>query len=85
MKTYTFMFSALPADFRDGWVSVIIDGSTPPAPRVTKEMTFPEAQQFFREYRDLAKAPAVVYMRCASNPKPRGFSKADKSMEKRGG
>ena len=83
MKTYTFMFSALPADFRDGWVSVIIGGSAPPAPRTVKEMTWPEAQEFFPKYRDMAKAPAMVYMGCVSNPKPRGFNKACTSMEKR--
>ena len=79
------MFSSLRAEFSDGWVSVIFDGKEPPAPRMVKDMTWPEAQEFFPKYRDMAKAPAVVRMGCASKPKPRGFSKADKSMEKRDG
>ena len=83
MKQYRFVFSSMRAEFKDGWVSVIFDGKETPAPYMVKDMTWPEAQEFFPKYRDMAKAPAKVFMGCASNPKPRGFSKAVTTMEKR--
>lgn len=82
MKTYRFMFSSLQAEFKDGFVGVIFDGTI--RYREVVDMTLPEAQAYFPEFlKKVEDGPAQAYMMCYSNPKPRGFKQAVRTLDKR--
>lgn len=82
MKTYTFEFTSLKAEFKDGFVSMILDGK--PRYREVLDMTWPKAQAYLPEFlKKVESGPARVYMTCRSNPKPRGYKTAVRTLDKK--
>ena len=82
MKTYRFGFGSLKAEFNDGMVCTIFDGTT--RYREVLDMTWPEAQAYFHDFlKKVEDGPAQAFMTCYSNPKPRGYKTAVRSLDKK--
>jgi hypothetical protein len=76
-KTYAFKFTAIPAEFKDGCVSMRISLMTG-APGETKECTLPEALAYLQEFSAKMPGPhaAMLDMANRHDRKPPGFDKA---------
>ncbi len=82
MKTYTFAFSSLKAEFKDGMVAIIFDGKE--RYREVHDMTFADAKAYFPEFlKKVEPGPAQAFISCYSNPKPRGWTQLTKTLNKR--
>ena len=82
MKTYTFRFYSVKAEFGDGFVSAIIDGKSRYSE--THEMTLQGALDYLPEFvNKVEDGQALVYVCCLSKPVPRGYNKATRRLEKR--
>ncbi len=81
MKTYTFSFSSLKAEFNNGMVAVIFDGKV--RYREVRDMTFADAKAYFPEFlKKVEPGPAQAFISCYSNPKPRGWKQLCKALDK---
>lgn len=79
MKTYEFKFTAIPAEFRNGAVSMkisLFNGTDTTTEHRT--CTLPEAIAYLPEYSDKVNGPhsAQFSLRNRHERKPSGFSKA---------
>lgn len=75
-KTYKLKFSAIPAEFKDGFItmnlSLMID-----APSEIQEMPFAKAPEYLAEFSRLLPGPHVAMLSMANrnDRKPAGFDK----------
>ena len=81
MKTYTFRFSSLKAEFKSVMVAVMFDGQ--PRYSETVEMTFPDAKAYFPEFlKKVEPGPAQAFISCWSQRKPPGWNQMKHTLDK---
>lgn len=82
MKTYQFKMHSLVAEFWEGGVSLVVELNKK-TDFETIEVTWPEAQECFKEFAAKTPAPAACFLMCTSTRKPNGFKNAETTIYRR--
>ena len=87
MKTYQFRFESRPCEFRDGFVSVsymMFSNEDQGMLREDVELTWPQAQTYFKEFVERTVGPRACYMTCHSPRMPPGYKTYQRTIYKKG-